>query len=197
MARPRSMIFGFGVNDADYMVSTILIDGYVKCPAYTAWKDMIMRCYSQKYQEKRPTYIGVTVCDEWRSFMAFRKWWVENNKAGFELDKDILGDSRTYSPNSCIYVPSWLNTFTIDNRPNRGRFPIGVDYRKETNSFRSLCRNPATGKREHIGDFKTPKSAHLAWRKRKLEIASGLKVDMDAIDKRIYPRVVEMIKRAK
>ena len=191
------LVYGFGVNDADYAVRPTINGKMVICAAYSAWSSMITRCYSEKHQKKWQTYIGVTVCDEWRSFMAFREWWLENHVDGWQIDKDLLTDNRQYSPESCIYIPSWLNTFTIGCDSTRGEFPIGVDYHKKSNSFRSRCRNPANGSREEITGFKTPEDAHLAWRARKLEYAAQMKNEMDAIDERIYPRVVEITNRAK
>ena len=58
-------------------------------------------------------------------------------------------------------------------------------------------RNALNGRLVTIGRFKTPEAANLAWRARKLEYAAQMKNDMDAIDERIYPRVVEIINRAK
>ena len=191
------LVRGFGVNDADYAVGRLVSGKRVICAAYRAWANMIDRCYSEKRQKKNPTYIGVTVCDEWRSFMAFREWWLESHVDGWQIDKDLLTDNNQYSPDSCIYVPAWLNTFTIDRNAVRGEFPIGVDYHKASKSFRSMCNNPATGKQVTIGRFKTPEAAHLAWRARQLEYASQMKNEMDAIDARIYPRVVDIISRAK
>ena len=191
------LVHGFGVNDANYVVGRLVGGKSVMCKAYVAWKNMLERCYSEKYQERWATYIGVTVCDEWRSFMKFREWRLENHIDGWHLDKDLLTDNRQYSPDNCVYVPAWLNTFTVGRNAVRGEFPIGVDYESSRGLFRSQCNNPATGKQVRIGRFKTPEAAHLAWRARKLEYAAQMKNEMDAIDARIYPRVVEIINRAK
>lgn len=197
MGWSRGFVHGFGVNDANYSTHKRVNGKRMMCKTYETWKDMIKRCYSKKSQQDCPTYIGVTVCDEWRSFMSFHKWWVENNVDGWWIDKDILTDNRQYSPESCIYVPSWLNTFTIGRDSARGDNPIGASYDKERGLFKASCGNPVTGKVVTIGRFKTPEEAHLAWRARKLEYAAQMKNDMDAIDERIYPRVVEIINRAK
>lgn len=190
------MIFGFGINDANYVVYPTINGKQVMCAAYSAWRSMIMRCYSSKRVGKRPTYAGVTVCDEWRSFMAFREWWLENHVDGWHLDKDLLTDNRIYAPENCIYVPSWLNCFNIDNSATRGDNPIGSHFDAASGLYPSQCRNPITGKSEFIGRFKTPLEAHLSWKSKKLEHAERLKSNMDAIDCRIYDRVVEIIKRA-
>jgi hypothetical protein len=191
------LVFGFGVNDADYVIERAVNGKSVKCKAFETWKHIIERCHSEKSLKKWPTYIGVTVCEEWRSFMSFREWWLENHVDGWQIDKDLLTDNRQYSPDNCIYVPSWLNNFTTGCDAARGEFPIGVDYHKGSSSFRSRCSNPANGKREEVAGFKTPEAAHLAWRARKLEYAAQMKNEMDAIDARIYPRVVDIISRAK
>ena len=190
------LVYGIGVNDADYVVESIINGRRVRCPAYSAWTGMLERAYSEKHQEKRPTYKGVVVCDEWHSFMSFRKWWVENQVDGWQLDKDLLSDNRIYSLETCIFVPSWLNSFTIDSGAARGEWPIGVYFKKEAGAFTAQCRHPF-GRRESLGYFSTPDEAHAAWLARKLEIANELKHLMDDIDARIFPRVIEIIGRAK
>ena len=196
---PRKPLFGVGINDAPYCTKSIIDGKQVMCPAYSAWKSMLKRAYSLKFQEKQPTYKGVVVCDEWHSFMSFRHWWLENQVDGWELDKDILYDDGVYSPEACIFVPSWLNLFTIDSGAKRGVYPIGVYFRKGKGKgrFRAQCCNHMSKKRDHLGYFDTPEAAHLAWLNRKLELALELKPKMDEIDLRIYPRVIEIINNAK
>lgn len=194
---PRKPLFGVGVNDADYCQQPIIHGGRARCPAYTAWSGMIERCYSEKYLLKWPTYSGVKVCDEWHSFSTFRIWWLQNHVDGWHIDKDILSDSREYSPDTSLFVPAWLNIFTIDSGSARGAYPIGVNFHKGTGRFQAQCRNTVANKIQYIGLFDTPEEAHLAWRARKLELALELKPSMDEIDMRIYPRVVEIINNAK
>lgn len=191
------LICGFGINDADYVTQPSINGKCVARPEYRAWKGMIVRSYSSKNNAAQPTYIGVTVCDEWRSFMAFRGWWLDNHVDGWHLDKDILTDKRVYSPDTCIYVPSWLNGFIIDCGASRGEWPIGVRFHNRARKFDARCRNPMTGKSEFLGYFSDPASANNAWLVRKLSIAKELRLKMDEIDSRIYPRVVEIIERAK
>ena len=50
-------------------------------------------------------------------------------------------------------------------------------------------------KRLHLGCFKTEDEAYKAWLGRKIKIVEAAKSEMDAIDKRIYPRVLEIINR--
>ena len=82
--KPKKLVYGAGINDADYVVNKLETIGYVNgaqkrkliwaCPYYRAWADMLKRCYSAKFQESRPTYAGCTVSAEWLKFSNFRAW---------------------------------------------------------------------------------------------------------------------------
>lgn len=193
----RGLVYGVGVNDATYRTETRIDGKRVACPAYVAWKSMLNRAYSNKCHANRPTYSGVKVCDEWRSLMSFRCWFIESQVDDWHIDKDLLYGDGIYSPATCIFVPQWLNSFTTDSGASRGEYPIGVHLLKCAGRFQAHCSNPMSKKREHLGLFDTPEEGHLAWRNRKLELALELKPKMDEIDLRIYPRVVEIINNAK
>ena len=193
----RSAVHGAGINDSNYITQPRIGGKQFTCPAYNLWQGMLNRAYSDKLHNKYPTYIGVTVCDEWLSFSSFRAWWLENYVEDCEIDKDIIGNGKVYSPDGCLFVPAWLNTFTLDARASRGEWPIGVCFDKESGKFMAQCCNPITRKNKKIGRFKSPLEAHAAWRVRKLEIAGDLRCKMDDIDTRIYPRIVDIINGAK
>lgn len=191
----RKPIHGIGVNDADYTTTPMVNGVMLRDPAYRAWVSMLERAYDPKCHARYPTYVGVTVCKEWHSFSAFRAWWLDHYREGWQLDKDLLAPgNREYGPDACVYIPGWLNNFTIDRGASRGELPIGVSLRESTGKYQSKCSNPITGKTRHIGYFTTPKAAHDTWLRYKLELADKLKPEMDAIDKRIYPNVVTIIK---
>lgn len=194
---PRSLVYGIGNNDAKYCQQPLIEGRRFRCPAYVAWKSILTRCYSDKFQTRSQTYVGVRMCDDWTSFSAFRAWWIENQADDFQLDKDILSDDRVYSPSTCLFVPSWINTFTIDRGVARGEFPIGVSYHKSSGRFVAQCNNPITGAKECLGYFSYTDDANKAWMSRKLELALELKPKMDEINVRIYPRIVEIINNAK
>ena len=192
--KPR---YGVGVNDAHYMITQKVNGVRLWDPAYMAWVNMLQRAYDPKCHATNPTYVGVTVCEKWHSFSAFRAWWLLRSVEGCSLDKDLLSPgNREYGPDACIYVPRWLNNFTIARGALRGELPIGVSFCKQTGRYRSDCNNPITGKEHNLGRFATPAAAHEAWLKYKLELAAQLKQEMDAIDHRIYPNVITIIKAA-
>ena len=64
----NKLVYGVGVNDLGYRVH--VLEDVTKnggrrakktvflCKYYTAWKRMLERCYSKKYLERNPSYIG-------------------------------------------------------------------------------------------------------------------------------------------
>lgn len=191
----RKPLYGVGANDAHYMTTPMVNGAQLWDPAYVAWSSMMRRGCDKKFHEKNPTYVGVTVCKEWHSFSEFRGWWLDNYKEGCQLDKDLLViGNRECGADVCIYVPRWLNIFTVDSGASRGELPIGVSLYKPNGKCKSSCCNPITGKQNGLGYFDTPEAAHSAWLRYKLELAYQLKPEMDSIDQRIYPNVVTIIK---
>lgn len=153
------------------------ISGRPTKPYYT-WRNMLERCYDSKCQEKYPTYIGCSVCDEWLNFQVFAEWYETNHPKDcnkYHLDKDLkaLGN-KVYSPETCLFVPTAVNLFTTDSSAARGSCMIGVTWYKPTEKFMSYCKNPFTKKQENLGHFHNELQAHLAWRKRKSELAYEL-----------------------
>ena len=151
---------------------------------------MVERCYSNKCLESRPSYIGTSVCSEWLSATAFKKWVEQQDWHGKCLDKDIIvPKSKLYSPETCAFVLNATNSFVIARDACRGDYPVGVCLYKQTGKYRAQCKNLFTGKVEHLGYYSTPEEAHEAWRKRKHELAQ--RVAATESD----PRVVEALKK--
>ena len=183
--KTRKMVYGVGVNDADYVVKKWETIGYVDgkrkqkliwvCPYYRTWTSMLERCYSTKFQDRNPTYVGCSVSDDWLTFSNFKIWMEKQNWEGKQLDKDLLfEENRVYSPKTCVFVTRMVNMFTTDRGAARGEWTIGVSWNKATGKFRSSCHNPFTKKLEYLGLFTTEQEAHQTWLKRKLELAHEL-----------------------
>ena len=178
----NKLVFGVGVNDLGYRVHVredVTENGGKRtwktvflCKYYATWKHMLERCYSKKYQESYPTYIGTSVYSEWLSATEFKKWMEQQDWSGKCLDKDIIvPGNRLYSPDTCAFVLPATNSFVTARDASRGEYPVGVHLYKRTSKYQALCKNPFTGKQEHLGYFSTPEEAHEAWRKRKHDLA--------------------------
>lgn len=136
----------FGVGDYTSKVNGKLTEAYI------AWEGMLERCYSEKYQEKYPTYKNCTLDEKWYNFQIFNKWFENNYIEGFHLDKDILiKGNKTYSPETCCFVHQEINKLFTKCNKSRGEYPIGVT--KKGNKFQTTLS--INGKTTYLGCFNT------------------------------------------
>lgn len=176
MRKNIRLVFGIGFNDANYQVQVHkMVNGKDKivwrCPYYQKWVSMLRRCYSKRYQEKYPTYRGCTVYDEWLTFSNFKKWMVEQDWEGRQLDKDFLVENnKVYSEATCVFLPSKVNSFILTCGKAKGEYPLGVHLKKRNkkNPYVSQCNDGV--KRGYLGHFPNPEESHQAWLVKKLEI---------------------------
>lgn len=197
--RPQKIkkVFGVGVNDVDYDVYTRGGDGkQVICPFYAKWKKMLERSYYKKCHNLQPTYVGVTVCEEWLKLSDFIVWMAYHDWKGKELDKDLLGDGTLYSPDTCCFILDKTNNFLRTPR-KKGRdtvLPIGVTL-GGSGKFRATIADFELGRTRHLGTFDTAFEAHIAWLGRKRELAFIL-ADMETdprVKKALREKYVEPI----
>lgn len=110
MSGKRSLICGFGVNDADYYTQTK--SPRWRCPYYQTWHSMLNRCYNEKHLRRQPAYLGCSVCGEWHKFSVFKAWMIKQDWEGKELDKDLLVQgNKVYGPETCVFVSGLVNKF--------------------------------------------------------------------------------------
>ena len=150
--RPRhlGMIFGVGVNDSPYPVHQLVNEHWVACPFYSTWRLMIRRCYDTGYQ--RGSHVGCSVCAEWLLFTTFRAWMEAQPYQGNQLDKDIkVPGNKIYGPDTCLFVPYYVNSLLNDQQKKRGKYPRGVSINKGYKRLQvRLCKH---GKQKHLGWF--------------------------------------------
>ena len=163
------LVLGAGANDADYRVNSWINGKKVRCPFYIRWKNMLMRCYSAKFQKKCPSYIGCTVSLEWLTFSKFRSWMEQQDWQGNELDKDLLVQgNKFYGPTTCLFLPHSINSLINDNKANRGLWPVGVNFHKQSGDFQASCK--INGKLKYIGLYSTPEEASAAYKAFKYKV---------------------------
>ena len=162
----NTLIYGIGINDADYQICHRDINGKrIWCPYYRKWVDMIRRGYTSH----RASYIGVTVNPIWHRFSNFKKWmqqqpyWSDEN---MELDKDILIEgNREYGPDACVFIPKKVNNFFRSDINHAS----GVKYRKNRKKAWK-----ADFSHKHLGYFSSKEEAHLAYLNAKIKAGEEL-----------------------
>lgn len=142
--KPKKLVRGVGINNADYAVQRFETIGCVGgkrkrkkvwvCPYYRAWENMLSRCYSAKYQERQPAYIGCTVSEEWLTFSNFKAWMEKQEWEGKQLSKDLLFEgNKVYSAENCVFVTRAVNNPTTDSKASRGEwFNVGATLSQNT-----------------------------------------------------------------
>lgn len=183
----RKLVCGVGVFDAPYAKTR---DELTR-KAYRDWNNMLQRCYGKSNFPSKPAYKECVVCEEWHSFLKFREWFDENYIEGCFLDKDVLiKGNKIYSPNTCSYIPSFINTLLLNCRSARGKYPIGAQKHKH-----GFCvKLYKQGEQHYIGFYKNEEDAFLAYKKAKelyIQEVAQKYYDNGEITKRVYDALMK------
>jgi len=157
-------------------------NGKEACPSSQIWRSMLQRCYCEKSSEKNITYKDVTVCDEWLNMQTFSKWYYDNFVPGFALDKDLLsGESKIYSPETCIFIPSELNIFLISGSTRNTSTQRGVYWCKQTSKWKARIYPTGSKSCINLGSFNSIEKAGEAYKTARAEQAQVWKDRMQGI----------------
>ena len=175
-------VYGVGILGAKYLAS---ING-VQTKEYKLWNSMLVRCYSDSFKKKYPTYEGCEVSENFKSYEYFYEWCHKQigfSNKNWHLDKDLLvKGNKVYSEYSCVFIPQEINTVLIKSTASRGKHLIGVCWSNTNNAFMAQV-GKNKGKQEHLGYFKTEVEAFKAYKAAKenfiKEQASKFKSQID------------------
>lgn len=160
----RRKRLGGAIVDVDYCV----MDGDRGVPPYATWSQMLIRCYSKSYLKQTPSYKDCIVCEQWKRYSNFEKWFNDPSngyKDGYCLDKDILvKGNKVYSPDTCCFVPNEINALLIKHDNKRGKYPIGVTLHNKKYSARINVYQKGS---VWLGTFDTPEIAFYAYKQAK------------------------------
>lgn len=135
-------------------------DGKLKL-VYTKWRNMLIRCYDERYKLEHPTYENCTVCQEWHDFQNFAEWFYKNyykvDNETTDLDKDILvKGNKIYNPKTCVFVPHAINTIFRKQIRKSNNLPTGITRRNEK-TYTVICG--VGGNKKSLGAFTTLEEA--------------------------------------
>ena len=160
-------VYGVGILGTKYPSK---VSG-VTTKEYVPWCSMLKRCYSDSYKKKNPTYKDCEVSENFKSYEYFYEWCHkqvgfgnDGNGNPFHLDKDLLiKGNKVYSENTCVFIPSEINSLLIKREALRGEYLIGVYWSKTNKAFRARV-NKNKGASEHLGYFNTELEAFNAYK---------------------------------
>ena len=176
-------VYGVGINDLKGLETTRTQK------EYRLWRDMLKRCYDESYLNRFPTYRGCSVTEEWLLFSNFKRDIVnvknfEKSKDGWVLDKDLCSYTKTYSKETCCFIPDRLNLF-ISNLPQGYK----ASYDKRCDVYYSYC-NDIHGKRTYLGRYKSKEEACESYLKFKaLVFLDMVEFYKDDLDEKILTRL--------
>ena len=188
-------VYGVGVSGNKYPIRA---NGVIT-KEYTLWYSMLSRCYSDGFKNKRPTYEGCEVSDKFKSYEYFYEWCNkqigfgnDGNGNPFQLDKDLLvKGSKVYSENTCVFIPSEINSLLIKSTASRGEHLIGVCWNKKAKAFIARV-NKSKGGSEWLGYFNTELEAFNAYKQAKESfIKEQAEKWKDEIDERAYKALMD------
>ena len=165
----RSLIYGIGVNDANYNVKIKKNNKSIwACPFYIKWHSMLSRCHSSYLQKIKPTYIGCSVTPEWHYFSKFCLWMENQNWKGMELDKDILvKGNQVYGPDTCCFIPKPINSlFGSGKKKNNLDLPENISLTRNKKYKVQVKIRP---NKRYIKTFSTLKEACICALEKKIE----------------------------
>lgn len=155
--------------------------------SYITWENMRTRCNNKNYLEKNPTYINCKICEDWKKYSNFKKWFNENyyeiDDEKMCLDKDILvKGNKLYSPETCIFVPVQINTLFKSHMKNNN-LPTGVN--KMDNRY--VVIGVEEGKSKNLGTYDTVQQAFDTYKKYKENLIQDVAEQYkDKIPKKLY-----------
>lgn len=156
----NGVVSGVGITD------DITIDNnYNTLKSYSVWRSMINRCY--KNDDKYKNYIDCSVCDEWKRYSNFKKWFDKNyyviEGETMQLDKDIIKKgNKIYSPENCIIAPLAINTIFAYNKKKKIKNKLlGVEF--VGNKYRARMHTK-DNKVINLGLFDTKEEAFIKYK---------------------------------
>lgn len=185
----KDLLYGVGFNDGKYPV---FVNGK-KIAEYRLWQGILERCYSQRVQQKQPTYVGCSVSNKFKSYSYFHEWCQEQigfGQKSFQLDKDLLvRGNKVYSEDTYLFIPRDLNILLTKREACRGDLPIGVSLSKDNSGFKSQG-SFGTFHKKYLGYFPTAKEAFMRYRQVK---ESYIKFQAEQWREFIDPRAYEAL----
>lgn len=165
--------------------------------SYKFWVRMFRRVFDEK-QGYNKAYKDVTICEEWLDFQNFARWCgeqrllnaVDDKGKHYQLDKDILvKGNKTYSPDTCCFVPQKVNALLINGKTLIRKYPIGVTYCKRDKVYKAILSRD--GSVVNLGQSKDVRKSFQLYKKAKeayvKEVAEAWK---DRIDDKVYQAIM-------
>lgn len=184
----QELYYGVGFRTGKYSA----YNGNTQKEQYRIWSNALKRCYSKWFKENRKSYDNCVMSDNFKNYDYFYEWC--ENQVGFggdfALDKDLLvKNNKTYSEDTCVFLPREINNALILRESKRGDLPIGVSFSERDHKYRVTLT--MFGKNINGGYFKEACEAFKRYKELKeLYLKSLASMYKDRIDIRAYEALI-------
>lgn len=162
-------------------------------PAYFTWASMRSRAGKFK------NYLNVTIAPEWDDFEIFADWCdqqvgfnqIDEKGLYFELDKDIFSpfDKKSYSPETCCFVPKIINLQFMYTGKGHGKLFDGMRFNNFNQTYQVQVSTPEGSK--CLGNFYTHLDAFYCLKEHRQRNLSRLANQYrEKLDDRVYEYLV-------
>ena len=176
-----------------FIPSTLKGKEHRRIRAFISWKNMIRRIYNG-YGRFAKCYENCVICEEWLDYGVFKNWYENQRGCGlkYELDKDLLGNGKLYSPETCCLLPRELNSMIVSRVSKNRELPTGVK-RSGKRFFAQALIGTAEKTYIYLGNFDTPEeasNAYKAFRKKRIAETAQVYYDNGELDERAYNALI-------
>ena len=176
-----------------FIPSTLKGKEHRRIRAFISWKSMIRRIYNG-YGRFAKCYENCVICEEWLDYGVFKNWYENQRGCGlkYELDKDLLGNGKLYSPETCCLLPRELNSMIVSRVSKNRELPTGVK-RSGKRFFAQALIGTAEKTYIYLGNFDTPEeasNAYKAFRKKRIAETAQVYYDNGELDERAYNALI-------
>ena len=176
-----------------FIPSTLKGKEHRRIRAFISWKNMIRRIYNG-YGRFAKCYENCVICEEWLDYGVFKNWYENQRGCGlkYELDKDLLGNGKLYSPETCCLLPRELNRMISDRKTKNRELPTGVK-RSGKRFFAQALIGTAEKTYIYLGNFDTQEeasNAYKAFRKKRIAETAQVYYDNGELDERAYNALI-------
>ena len=147
-----SIVLGKGIND---------VKGSSRTWQYSLWINMLKRCYANNPGDH--SYVGCEVSEYFLILSNFIAWVDKLGKPlkGWCLDKDLLGNGRLYSEDTCCFLPSTINL--LFKRHDLSTLGLLKGVNQQPGSGRFKASRSMYGKTVCLGTYGTQEEAHQVY----------------------------------
>ena len=160
--------------------------------SFNTYSAIVSRC-TKSFQKISPHYEGVTT--SFTSFDQFADWsytQIGSDILDYDIDKDLLKrGNRVYSPENCVYLPSYINRSISLRQESRSNLPRGVVPRVQLGKEVYVASIRVGKKLKYLGTFNNPEDAHtqykIAYNERIMSFLQDINSGLIVVDNRVGP----------